>query len=83
MLKVEIPTSGIRVTVCGSSEVAGLTVLRRIIWTTGTLRTFVKYPIEASRQLKANVDRAANRIGVSGMPRKTEHKKEVRMVRQR
>jgi hypothetical protein len=62
--------------------VAGLTVLRRMIWTTGTLRTLVKYPSEASRQLKANVDRAANSIGVSDMLRKTKHQK-VRMVRQR
>lgn len=38
-----------------------------MIWTIGILITFVRYPKEASKQLKAKVDKTANKIGTIDM----------------
>jgi hypothetical protein len=42
-----------------------------MIWVIGMFKTFVKYPKEASRQLKEKVDRTAIKIGAIDMIDKT------------
>lgn len=42
-----------------------------MIWVIGMFRTFVRYPSEASRQLKEKVDRTAIKIGAIDMIDKT------------